>query len=186
MQKTFLRKQVIKNPLPFIIISVAIHGLFFLPQLGQKKFSSPRSELKLKSIEFIEQVNKLSPTATKTEAKSPPKKKRDIPSPEIKSVNKHDASDPYISGLIIAIHNKKNYPKMAKRLKQQGSVQLSFSIKKSGLVSNIEVKKSSGYEQLDKNAVATLKALGTLKPLPERFWPELKINIPIEYKLLSQ
>lgn len=75
---------------------------------------------------------------------------------------------------------------MAKRLKQQGSVELSFTIEKSGLVSNIEVKKSSGYEQLDRNAVATLKALGTLKPLPERFWPELNINIPIEYKLLSQ
>lgn len=154
--------------------------------MGQKKFSSPRSELKLQSIEFVEPINKRISKAKTTDTTEKPKDKQTVARPEIKQKAKPNASDPYINGLIIAIHQRKNYPKIAKRLKQQGSVQLSFTIKKSGQISNIKIKKTSGYEQLDNNAITTVQSLETLSPLPDRFWPELNINIPIEYKLLGQ
>jgi protein TonB len=58
------------------------------------------------------------------------------------------------------------YPDDAVRRGMQGETVLEFAIDKTGRVSRIRIVKSSGYEILDKNMVATLRMASPFSPLP--------------------
>lgn len=75
------------------------------------------------------------------------------------------------------------YPQFAQRKGWQGNVSLAFDINKQGNISNIHIKKSSGYAVLDK---AAYHSLSQIKKIIVNDWPfnaKQAFNLPVIYKL---
>jgi len=73
---------------------------------------------------------------------------------------------------------------MAKRLRMQGIVQVSFRVLQNGDITDIRVL-NNPKKLLGKGAIKTLKAL-SLRPIPiELNEQTMDINIPIEFKLIK-
>jgi protein TonB len=90
----------------------------------------------------------------------------------------------YFALLSAHLNRKKSYPAEAKKARQQGVVAVRFTIGRTGAVSNVSIKRSSGHEILD---TATLDLLRRISPLPA-FPASMKqasatVVIPIEYSL---
>jgi len=76
------------------------------------------------------------------------------------------------------------YPMLARKRGWQGKVVLALHINVQGKISDIAIKRSSGYTVLDHNAVKTFKAIGKLSPnLYDRMNSTHSFNIPIIYQL---
>lgn len=77
------------------------------------------------------------------------------------------------------IQRQINYPRTARKMGWEGKVVVEFIICKDGTVKNIHIVESSGFEALDKNAVATIKksAPFPIPPIPA------KLIIPVVYRL---
>jgi len=76
------------------------------------------------------------------------------------------------------------YPALAARSGWQGVLNISFTIKKDGTVTNINVGKSSNYPVLDDAAVTALRLAVPFPPFPDDFGiEEININGQFEYKL---
>jgi|GEM_PF-6637340 len=69
------------------------------------------------------------------------------------------------------------YPKLSRRLKEKGIVQLQLTVKRDGRVAEISVHTSSGYKRLDE---AALKAVQSW-----RYEPATKDGLPIDYVYLQ-
>jgi len=72
------------------------------------------------------------------------------------------------------------YPLIAKKMGWEGTVVLKFTIYPNGMLKNIEIEKSSGFEVLDKNAVKVIRSVSSKFPRPER---PVTIVLPITYRL---
>ncbi len=90
----------------------------------------------------------------------------------------------YLNYIYKTIQQYKTYPYMARRLEQTGNVKLKFIILENGDISNIIIKKSSGFIALDKAAKNILIKINHFKPIPTLLAKHtLKIIIPISYQL---
>jgi len=73
------------------------------------------------------------------------------------------------------------YPEKAALRGEQGIVQISFNISKDGLISSISVLSSSGYPDLDREAVLALKKMSGV-PLPKSYNLEfLRVDAYFQY-----
>lgn len=77
------------------------------------------------------------------------------------------------------IQNLINYPRTARRMGWEGRVLLEFIVCEDGTVKNITIVESSGFNALDKNAVAAIKKAAPfpIPPIPA------KLIIPVVYRL---
>lgn len=66
------------------------------------------------------------------------------------------------------------YPKLSKRLREEGTVILQLLITKDGLVREVEIKISSGYQRLDQAAIKAVKQW--------RYTPAFQGNEMIDYR----
>jgi protein TonB len=118
---------------------------------------------------------------------SPPSPSR---SPSAQEETKQVAKYPSLSeGEIILIHPKyaENpkplYPREARKKGFQGEVVLKVEVLSDGLVGQVEVKKSSGHEILDRSALSAVKqwkfSPGKRGESTISFW----VNIPIKFQL---
>jgi len=112
------------------------------------------------------------------------------PTPSPSGEQKKEAKYPSLSeGEIILTHPryaenpKPPYPREARKRGYQGEVVLKVEVLSNGQVGQVEVKKSSGHEILDRSALAAVKHW---KFIPARkgenaipFW----VNIPIKFQL---
>ena len=94
--------------------------------------------------------------------------------------------DQYLRALIGRIHQKKYYPRQARRRRQEGTVLVAFVIDRSGRLSDVHVARSSGHDSLDRAAIKTLKKISPFRALP----PELGVSrwelaVPIAFDLRS-
>jgi protein TonB len=92
--------------------------------------------------------------------------------------------DRYLQALVERIHQKKYYPRKARRRREEGTVLVAFVIDRSGRLSDIRVTRSSGHDSLDKAAIKTLKKISPFRELP----PELGVGhwelaVPIAFEL---
>lgn len=75
------------------------------------------------------------------------------------------------------------YPSMSKRLGEQGTVLLRVMVGIDGKASEVQVKRSSGYERLDHTALKTVQGWtfrpGTRNGTPEPMW----YDVPIVFQL---
>lgn len=78
---------------------------------------------------------------------------------------------------------KLDYPRMSRKLNEQGRVMVSVYIGVDGLAQKAEVKVSSGFERLDQAALATVRGWrfvpGKRGGVPEAMW----FNVPINFVL---
>lgn len=90
----------------------------------------------------------------------------------------------YIRTLLKRIHRKKHYPHQARRNREHGEVLVSFIISKTGEISQVQIRHSSGYANLDKAALRTISRISPLEPIPNELdimnW---ELAVPIAFNL---
>ncbi len=100
------------------------------------------------------------------------------------TVDTSSIRDQYTSEIRRQIRKHLFYPKMAKRLRMQGIVQVAFRVLQNGDITDIRVI-NKPKKLLGKGAIKTLKAL-SLRPIPAALnESSMDINIPIEFKLVK-
>ena len=124
------------------------------------------------------------PVAAVVEAPPPP------PAPVIKEPPKPSADSvkmvtrTYLRSLKKQLEQIKDYPATAKRLKQEGTVRVRFTILADGKIEQIEVSESSRYSSLDNSALDAVAKMQKFEPIPKLLEKERwRIEIPIQYKL---
>jgi periplasmic protein TonB len=75
------------------------------------------------------------------------------------------------------------YPDDARRNRLQGQVELYFSMRRDGTVTDIEVASSSGHVELDDAAIDTIKRAEPLPRIPASLPDSLNIVIPMAFDL---
>lgn len=71
------------------------------------------------------------------------------------------------------------YPRLARKMKWQGTLTVSFTVLENGAVENIKVIRSSGHSILDKNVIKTIKQVQPFPPPPAA----ADFTMPIKYTL---
>ena len=90
----------------------------------------------------------------------------------------------YLRSLKKQLEQIKDYPATAKRLKQEGTVRVRFTILADGKIEQIEVSESSRYSSLDNSALDAVTKMEKFQPIPKLLEKERwRIEIPIQYKL---
>jgi periplasmic protein TonB len=92
--------------------------------------------------------------------------------------------DEYLERLYRHLLRFKQYPPDAIAQKQQGAVEIGFSIGRDGTLGNAHIEKSSGFALIDDAAVAMLQRASPAPPLPESYKAdEARARFTIDYKL---
>lgn len=135
--------------------------------LIQKQSKQTKQKIKKPENSFVEPLNK-------SNIKEENKKKKE----DLKNI-REDYMKSYASKLREEINKNKNYPRISKRLKEEGSVIVSFRVLKSGLFTNIKIIHSSKKKRLDKAALNALYLTKKYKAFDE----ELLNKDFIDFKL---
>jgi protein TonB len=85
-----------------------------------------------------------------------------------------------LSLLVGKINKSKIYPRAARKKKMEGRVIILLHLNLKGEPLNIIIEQSSGYPLLDRSAIKSIKKV---MPFPHNTGKEIKIKIPIHYKL---
>ncbi len=89
----------------------------------------------------------------------------------------------YIDELRVEIEKNKKYPLLSKTKNEEGIALVAFRIDKKGIINNLQVIKSSGYEKLDEAALKAVQK-GVYKNMPNELEDEyLDIQVPIKFNL---
>ena len=106
------------------------------------------------------------------------------PPPKVNFARIRASEDSYKASLSKAIGQGKHYPRRAKLMHQQGNATVSFSINRSGAVSNVRIKISSGSPTLDKAAILAVQKINGQLPFPENIKrQQWSLTIPINFIL---
>lgn len=92
----------------------------------------------------------------------------------------------YFTELSAWIKVNQKYPKMARRLGQEGDVKVGFNVNPDGRLTDIQVIEKSPHEALNQAATDLIAASSPFKPFPDNFpkkpiWKEQ----PVSYKLIE-
>ncbi len=86
----------------------------------------------------------------------------------------------FLQAVKTAIERNLTYPKVARKMRLEGTVLVEFLWMKNKELKIIRIKKSSGYKVLDESAIATIQRAKIHFPAYKQ---DAKIQIPIVYKL---
>lgn len=97
---------------------------------------------------------------------------------------KGGAADDYLERVRRSLERFKRYPDEARKLKQEGTVQVSFVLARDGSVLSAQVTGGSGFVLLDQAALDIFNAASPLPPVPNYVEGEtVKIGMPISFSL---
>lgn len=97
-----------------------------------------------------------------------------------KNLSKYEVDGAMLGRIRTMIENTLTYPAIARKLRLEGTVIVSFMLKTRGLVEKVEIITSSGSALLDSKAVQTVLALnGDYPALPETTF----LKVPITFSL---
>jgi protein TonB len=83
-----------------------------------------------------------------------------------------------------AVVKHRRYPRVARRLGLEGKVLIKISVDRQGRLLNAVIKRSSGQEILDKEALRMVRAAAPFTSLPNDFdKPSVMVVIPVKFKL---
>lgn len=146
-----------------------------LNSISQPALQKEQKEQK-KPIKHLKPLNKQANSSNSTKAKEQASNTQDL---NTASKNKPHIQNFIISQIQQAIEKEKSYPLAALKKRIQGSVEVEFTYSKNQ-ISHLTITKSSGHKILDSHALQTIQRALPFFPYYEN---ELKINIPIIYKL---
>ena len=90
----------------------------------------------------------------------------------------------YFSQLSAHLNKRKTYPPEARAARQTGIVTVRFTVDRSGAVSAVSIKNSSGHAILDAATIALLQRVSPLPPFPAAMTRDrISLSLPIEYAL---
>lgn len=148
-----------------LIISgvVTIHlltFLFFAPSSyeGERSFTSESMMVNLVNLRTHQPSQRKYASIPKTAAITSIENLNPRPS-EGSSVSSSERGGGHSSSLIArqVLHNPKpNYPLLSRKLREQGLVMIKLCVNQGGFVDEASVSKSSGFQSLDRSALATL------------------------------
>ncbi|MCY4378804.1 MAG: energy transducer TonB [Candidatus Dadabacteria bacterium] len=90
----------------------------------------------------------------------------------------------YFTKLKERIYQVWKYPKESQARREQGNVRIVFTLRKDGYLENVRIIQPSGFENLDREVLRTIRIASPYNPFPES-WEEEKLKIPatFDYKL---
>lgn len=125
--------------------------------------------------------------AAPVQAKAAPQAPAGIPAEAgAKSGNEVDSGtlEQYRLALIVATRRYKRYPAIAMEKGWQGRVEVRMAIDANGMVSSASIKRGSGYEILDNQALDMLKKGKTTVPIPASLrGREFSVDVPVIFSL---
>ncbi len=90
----------------------------------------------------------------------------------------------YLAALHRALQEAMQYPRRAKRRRQEGVALVEFTVYREGRLEGIQLRESSGFPILDEAALNTVRAIKQFKPIPEELSKNmLTLAIPIRFEL---
>jgi len=108
------------------------------------------------------------------------------PGGQLSTLRQQTVSELYISKIIKMIERKKRYPRISKKMRHEGVVNITFTINKNGTIRHIGPIKKCSHERLNRAAVRILKEIGSFPPIPEEMGKEsLSLSVSIRYKILK-
>ena len=100
-----------------------------------------------------------------------------------KNYTKQSESD-YIEYVKRTLDRNKTYPARAVRYEEEGNVIITFQILKTGALTELRIKSSSGFPSLDRQAIQIVKKSSPFKHFPPNLTENLlTIEVPMEFKL---
>lgn len=117
------------------------------------------------------------------------------PAPAVRSqssTNTGPGSDPraqkqegdYFALVSAHLNRRKTYPVVARQARQQGVVTIRFTIDRSGSISAVSIKRSSGHAVLDDATLALLQRVAPLPRIPAAIPRDsITLSLPIDYSL---
>ncbi len=90
----------------------------------------------------------------------------------------------YFTKLKERIYQVWKYPKESQIRREQGNVQIVFILRKDGYLENVRIIQPSGFENLDREVLRTIRVASPYNPFPES-WDEERLKIPatFDYRL---
>jgi protein TonB len=90
----------------------------------------------------------------------------------------------YFAELRVWLEQHKQYPYMAQRMRQEGTVQLRFVMDREGHVLSYNIDKSSGYSTLDGEVEELIQRAEPLPPLPDEMTQaRIELVVPVSFYL---
>jgi len=139
-----------------------------------------------RNVEKItKKISKLKKTNTKV-SHSKVKQHKNVSKQIVKqSSGRNDVLARYASTVRDLISKNKKYPRVARRLKQQGIVKVYFEVTYPNKISNLKVIEASDYEILNNSALDSIRSLENLPHMPENHANGLiPMTIPLNYEIL--
>lgn len=106
------------------------------------------------------------------------------PSPVISEEELNSIRKSYINQIYYAVEEVKYYPKMAKRMNQEGTVEIAFTLLKDGTIMDVKLEKTSGFYSIDQAALDAVKKIKKIEPIPQELNKEKwELILPIKFEL---
>lgn len=125
----------------------------------------------------------VTPVATEAQA-APPAVAVAVAQTVPQEPSQEDLLAAYRQRLTNLLARQQEYPRIAALRGWEGEVRVRVRVARKGSLIGVTLDHSSGYEILDRHAIAMLEGLGGLPALPEGFGPgELQVVVPVSYSL---
>ena len=95
-----------------------------------------------------------------------------------------DAEAAYKAQVRQAVAERKHYPRLARRMGEEGRVVVEFTLEHSGALVTVRIKQSSGSERLDEAALQAVRDAAPFPPFPEgRARQHWEFSLPLSFSL---
>ncbi len=123
-------------------------------------------------------------TTTPPQVEAPPASKSAAPVPGASAPASPDAVPNWQASLLGRLEQFKRYPRSARLRRQQGVVYLRFTMDRRGKVLSARIDRSSGFDVLDKEALALVHRAQPLPPPPPAVPGDpIRLVVPVQFAL---
>jgi protein TonB len=151
--------------------------------------ASHASEDKLRPDNDIFKPAAAEPAQTQSAAPAAGKHTNDAPADSSASASSSTTADlesvkaAYLRSIASLIDRQKSYPLMARKGRQQGIVNVVFTLDQDGLLDNCQVKESSGFRPLDQAALKAVRQVRRYPDPPPALGEKPSFQIAISFRL---
>lgn len=157
-----------------------------LPRRAQPKPKRPKSPPQPVSVPDPEPADQQTPTETTTAQPSvaaPPAPVAAAPAPGISHVATASSNRDWRAALLAHLERHMRYPSLAQARREEGVVYIQFAMDCRGRVLSSAVKQRSGYQALDREALATLERAQPLPAPAEANQNTIQMVVPLQFFL---